>query len=72
MYQYREYGDRIQQGQIDSTDLVNLPMKIFWIILKIKHQSSVGDSCFIKLHGSIGWVSDGGSQMILGTNKLKT
>ena len=71
MYQYREYGDRIQQGQIDSTDLVNLPDEDFLNNFKDKHQSSVGDSCFIKLHGSIGWVSDGGSQMILGTNKLE-
>jgi len=72
MYQYRDYGNSIQMGQIDSTQQIVLPDDNFLNDFKAKHLSAVGDNCFIKLHGSIGWIShSGGSQMILGTNKLE-
>ncbi len=72
MYQYRDYGQSIQSSQIDARQHVTLPDETFIAGFKEKHLSSVGDLCYIKLHGSLGWLShDGSQQMILGTNKLE-
>jgi hypothetical protein len=72
MYGYRDYCETIQTRQITSKQQVTLPDDNFLNDFKVKHASSHGDNCFIKLHGSIGWLShDGHNQMILGTNKLE-
>ncbi len=68
----RPYFDAIQSGRIDSTTKVSLPNEDQLKEYKEKKLPSIGGYCYIKLHGSIGWLShDGSSQLILGTNKLE-
>jgi hypothetical protein len=51
---------------------VKLPNEASLEEFKTTYLSSNGNFCYIKLHGSIGWLShDGQSQLILGTNKLE-
>lgn len=72
MYQYRDYHAAIQSRQVDARQKIPLPDSAFLDNFKEKHFEATGDFCYIKLHGSIGWMSsDGQSQMIVGTNKLE-
>ena len=70
--QNRDYIQSIQSKQIDSTTQITLPDEQSLEDYKSKYLPSNGQHCFIKLHGSLGWLShDGRSQLILGTNKLE-
>jgi len=65
------YRDLINSRQIDSTVQIQLPDEPALEEYKSKYLPSNGDYCFIKLHGSLGWLShDGHNQLILGTNKV--
>ncbi len=68
---YSDYVQSINSKIINSESVVRLP-DIFAIQdFKDKRLSSVGDSCYIKLHGSQGWESvHGKKQMVIGTNKF--
>ena len=68
----RQYREDINLKQIDSSKTVTLPDTSLLEEFKTKHLPSNGTYCYIKLHGSLGWLShDGHKQMILGTNKLE-
>ena len=66
---YRNY---ISSMQIDFTKQIVLPDDQSLEEFKSKHLPSNGSYCYIKLHGSLGWLShDGHQQLILGTNKIE-
>lgn len=70
--QNRDYTDSIQMGQLNSKVQIKLPDDTSLEDYKSKFLPSNVSFCFVKLHGSIGWLShDGHSQLILGTNKLE-
>jgi hypothetical protein len=70
--QNRDYTEAIKSRAFDSTQKVQLPDEAALAEYKRTYLPSTGSYCFIKLHGSVGWLShDGHNQMVLGTNKLE-
>lgn len=69
---YKDYLDKIQSGMIDSSISVNLPGDSFINEFKANHLDSIGDLIYVKLHGSSGWLSSTGSDVIvIGNDKPK-
>lgn len=70
--QNRQYRDDISSKQLDASKTISLPDEAQLEEFKTKHLPSTGDYYFVKLQGSLGWLShSGGNQMILGTNKVE-
>ncbi len=66
------YRNDINSKQIDFTKQVVLPDDQSLEEFKSKYLPSNGSYCYIKLHGSLGWLSHyGHQQLILGTNKIE-
>lgn len=67
---FKPYWESIDSGRIDPYKLFALPTEDWLEKYQKTHLSTWSNFNYIKLHGSLGWISsDGRTQMVLGTNK---
>lgn len=63
---YKEYSDAVFSHSLDPKKRMPMPDEDFIKEIKSKYLLSIGNACYVKLHGSLGW-----DTMVFGTNKFQ-